>query len=168
MCALYIAMAILLLLVIVIIMPITVRLRLEFAPGAHSFTWRIGVLHGLLFKRFHSIPKMLSKQKKIPKEYLLFAQQTMRRLSFWQIDAFLLLGVGDAARTALCCGLVDATGNAMASIFLPRGKKGRGFLVRTTPAFGTLKLQAEIHGIFRFSLAQIILAALAWRKALKT
>ena len=167
MCALFVAMTILILIIIVIIVPVTVRLHIEFNKNKHTFTGQIGVFNDLLRKQFSVLPKSKFFQNTKQKDLFSLLQQTMCRIGFWQVDVFVLLGVGDAAQTALCCGILDAAFNAIASALLPRGKKGRGLLVRSTPAFDDTTLKAQIHGIFRFRLAQIILAALAWRNALK-
>ncbi len=167
MCVLFIAVTILLLIIIAILLPITIRFGLDYNKNSHLFYWQIGIAHDLLSKRFQALPKRKIFKTTKHIDLLSLMRQTLCRMSFWQIDAFVLLGVGDAAQTALCCGLLDAAFNALGSAFLPRGKNGRGFFISTTPAFDIMTLQARIRGIFRFRLAQIILAALAWRKVLK-
>jgi hypothetical protein len=169
--ALFIGIAIVtILLFTALFLPVTLRLRVEISRSKREFRYRVGVIGGRIHRNFEITPRdfdFMQKEAERRGSRNLFhlTRDVLKRVSFWQIDAFFLLGTGDAAATALCCGVLDATLNAVGAVFLPRGKKGRGFLSRTTPSFGAPALEAQFHGIFRFRLAQIIIAALAWRNA---
>jgi len=158
---------IILLLILFAVMPLTVRLRFVFGPKERSFRWQASFMKNLYHKEFDVIPRDKIEEelhKRGRQRAVLQLQDLLKRSSFWQVDAYVLLGVGDAAYTAVLCGFLDATLNALASRFLPKGKKGRGLLIQTTPSFDTKALEAQIHGIFQIRLVQIMLAALAWRK----
>ncbi len=168
MLAFFIVLGILILLAIsALMLKLTVRLRFVFGPKEKSFRWQISLLKNAFHKEYDFFPKdTIEKQVNLRgrERAMELTQHLLRSSSFWQVDAYVLLGVGDAAFTAICCGIVDATFNAIASVLLPKGKKGRGWLLRTTPAFDSKALEAQIHGIIRIRTAQIILAALRWRK----
>ncbi len=168
MLAFFLVIVLLLLLIIVVLfVQVTIRLRFVYGSKEKYFRWQIGIFKDAIHKEFNYFPddKLEEEVKKRGRERAIMQlQQILRRMSFWQVDAFALLGVGDAAATALCCGLVDAAINALGCALLPKGKKGRGWMLKTMPSFDVKTLEAQIHGIFRIRIVQIILAALAWRK----
>ena len=157
---------VLLLILTALLLKLTIRIRIVYGPKEKSFRWQMSLLK-LYHREYDFFPRdTIQKQvnERGRESVVELAQHLLRHMSFWQVDAYALLGTGDAAATAICCGVVDAAFNAVASILLPKGKKGRGWLMRTTPAFDSKALEAQIHGIFRIRLVQIIRAALRWRK----
>ena len=150
MCAFTIAATILFILILAISLPVAVRFRLDADIREKSFQYQFSLLRGMIQKQSRTIPKNKYFTKGRRKDMLALMREVMRRMRFWQVDAFVLLGMGDAARTALCCGMLDTALNAAGCVLFPKGKKGRGLSVHTTPSFDEATLRVQIHGIFRF------------------
>lgn len=167
MCAFLIAIAIMLLLVLVLFSPVTIRIHFSLQDGERSFDWHVGLLKNLIRRDYHFAPKETFEtliKRRGRKGFYELIFRFLRGMSFWQVDAYFLIGFGDAALTAVCCGLWDASLNTLGRILLPRPRRGRGLCSATTPGYGdsAFAFEAQINGIFRTRLAQIIPAALLW------
>ena len=163
-----IVILILMLIILICLLQLTVRLRFVFGPKEKSFRWQVSLLKNTIRKEFDFFPEQAIKKqvKKRGRENMVQLSKTvLRYMNFWQLEAYALLGLGDAAATAICCGILDAALNALGCALLPRGRRGRGWLLRTMPSFGATTFELQAHGIFRIRGIRIILALIKWLKS---
>lgn len=134
---------------LLLLLPIRVRVDGAFSLREMRIALKVSILHDFIAKRWviPPLPKRKTAKKRISwkegKSFLALVQQVLMRVRFWQSELHISLGTGDAAQTALLCGVLYALLGSVGRALLPRGRHGNGWQAQLWPNFDAPRSRPE-------------------------